>query len=51
MNSESIKQHPAVARAVENLLVHQRLKDQSMAPTPAELGMLEMRERLVCSAA
>lgn len=40
MSSEQVQQHPAVARALENLLVHARLKDQSMAPTPEELVML-----------
>ena len=40
MSSEQVKQHPTVARALENLLVHQRLKDQKMAPTPQELGLL-----------
>jgi hypothetical protein len=33
-------QHPAVARALENLQVHQRLKDQSMAPKPDDLARL-----------
>lgn len=34
------KQHPAVVRALENLLVHQRLKDQSLAPSPAQLAKI-----------
>ena len=40
MSGPPTKQHPAVARALDNLLVHQRLKDQSMAPTPADVVKL-----------
>lgn len=40
MSEEQRKQHPAVARALDNLLVHQRLKDQSMAPAPQQVASL-----------
>ena len=36
----SARQDPSVVRALENILVHQRLKDQSMGPTPKDIAHL-----------
>jgi hypothetical protein len=40
VSDNSAAQHPAVARALENLLVHQRIHDQSFAPNPEQLASL-----------